>query len=291
MMLSICVPTYNRENELECFFKYLKDQQLESVEIIVCDDGSTDGTKSVIEKYSGSMNIKYLYQTNQGRSIALKKAILNASGKYSILMDSDDYFLPNAIDEIFKGIGQLESGNLSSNIKALLFGVKLIKGGNDSINLPLEGITNFIAARADLKIKNDLKEVVLTNALKSVMYDVPIGCRRVPTSLLWARIAQDTQCLSIPKAIAVKEYLPGGMSDKILTLKTKYSQPMTELYELLAESNVYSSLRYRIRSRILWSRHAWHTGNVKPKVFWQFMVWPLGGVIYALDKRKLTSLK
>lgn len=285
--VSICVPTYNRQNELKTLFNSLSRSS--NYQLVICDDGSTDESKAVIERYSSSLNIKYLYQQNAGRSVALKNAILNADGKYTILMDSDDYFLPGAIELVLSTLTKLEDGSLPADVQCLLFGTELIKDGKSRTNLPPDTITNFVAVRADLGIKHDLKEVVRTDLLKACIYDVPEGCRRVPTSLLWARVAAKSRCLSVSKAVAVKEYLPGGMTDRILALKTKYSKPMVELYQTLAESSTYSSFKYRLRSALLWARHAWHEGNTKPSKLWQWCVWPIGGVIYILDKRKLAA--
>ena len=79
------------------------------------------------------------------------------------------------------------------------------------------------------------------------------------------------------------------MTDRILTLKTKYSKPMVELYSLLSESKQYDSVLYRMRCRILWARHSWHEGSIKPKKIWQLLVWPFGWMIFLLDKKKLRN--
>lgn len=289
-MLSICIPTYNRSLELSVLLSGLVALKYSKIQLIIVDDGSNDDTSTCVENYKKELNIKYIYQYNSGRSVALKNAILNADGKYCILMDSDDYFVEGGLDEIFKGIERLESGECPNDVMSLLFGVELIKGQSRTVNLPPNTITNFVSVRADLKVKKDLKEVVRTDILKSCLYDVPEGCRRVPTSLLWARVSEKTRCLSISKAVAVKEYLPGGMTDRILTLKTKYSKPMVELYSLLSESKQYDSVLYRMRCRILWARHSWHEGSIKPKKIWQLLAWPFGLMIFLLDKKKLRNV-
>ena len=61
-LLSICVPTYNREQSLKRLLDTIKINA--EVEIIVCDDGSTDNTKNLISLYNGKLNIKYVYQKN-----------------------------------------------------------------------------------------------------------------------------------------------------------------------------------------------------------------------------------
>ena len=288
-MLSICVPTFNREKELNYFLGTIGVYS--DVQVVICDDGSTDNTRSIVRSYKNKLNIDYIYQENSGRSVALKNAILSATGKYTVLMDSDDYFMPNAIDVIFEGIKLIESDIVPSDVKSLLFGTKLIRGERSDLNIPPDLITNFIEIRADYKVKHDLKEVVLTELLKECIYTVPAGCRRVPTSLLWCRIAKLSRCLSVSKLIAVKEYLPGGMTDQNLYLKTKYSEPMVILYALLAESSAYKSVLYRLRCRLMWARYSWHWGNNKTTRFWQKLYLIPGSVIYIFDRYKLSKLE
>lgn len=291
MVLSICVPTYNRSNELKKFFSSITLEYSDLIEVVICDDGSTDDTKELVEGFADSFKIKYIYQENQGRSTALKNSILNSSGRYCILMDSDDYFTCDGIKKILNGISEIEPGGNNEELKSLLFGVVLINKNTKVKNLPPDGVSNFLAVRADLKIKKDLKEVVCASLLKDCIYEVPEGCRRVPTSLLWAKVAEKTNCLCISEAVATKEYLPGGMTDRILYLKTKYTGPMVELYSLLSESKQYKSKLFRFRSRVLWARHAIHQGAISPNKFWQFLVLPLGFGIYLSDKFKLARSK
>lgn len=287
MLLSICMPTYNRHAELSRFFDSLDQKYSDIFEVVICDDGSTDASKDLILQLSKIYNIKYIFQENSGRSIALRNSIINASGKYCILMDSDDYFLPNAFIDILKGIDIIESDDLYGDVNSLLFGVKIIKGKDIQLNVPSGGVSNFIKVKADEKIIGDLKQLVRTDDIKSVMYNFPSSCRRVPTSLLWSKLSNQTNCYKISTPIAVKEYLPGGMTDKILVLKTKYSEPMLELYELLANSDLYNSRLYRYKCMLLWGRHAFHNGFINPKYYWQYLAMIPGFFIYLFDKLRL----
>ena len=67
MKISICIPTYNRESELEKLFQSLYlNNGLEKLEIIIVDDGSTDNSKLLIQKYidENKLSIKYHHQKN-----------------------------------------------------------------------------------------------------------------------------------------------------------------------------------------------------------------------------------
>ena len=95
-LLSICIPTYNREQNLKTMLDSIKSNS--SVEIVVCDDGSTDKTNQLVKSYYNSLNIKYIFQENLGVSAAILKAYNYASGKYVIKMDSDDLFIEGGLD-------------------------------------------------------------------------------------------------------------------------------------------------------------------------------------------------
>lgn len=283
-LVSICIPTYNRQNELKRFFESI-DYLGDKVEFVVCDDGSTDNTKALVEEYASRFNIRYLYQKNQGRAVALRHAIKHANGEFVMLMDSDDYFLPNALTLI------IDKVTANAQHDCFIFGVKILKDNTFIDNLPPRfKCSNFISLRADYGIKRDLKEVVKTDLLKTCLYDETIGCRRVPTYLLWAKVAQLSDCLTISVPVAVKEYLPGGMSDKILQLKSTYAQPMVELYALLANTTRYKSNIYRWRSRLLWARYAFHAKMINFNAWWKPFIVPFGFGVYLLDKKKLKKL-
>ena len=291
MLLSICVPTYNRARELERLLKTIPINN--KIEVIICDDGSTDNTKEIIDKYQKLHSIKYFYQVNAGRATALKFAIENASAKYTILMDSDDYFIDGWQQLVLDGINALEQYTNNENVKSLVFGVKIIKADKTSVNLPTNGLSNLIRFRVESNNYKDCKELVNTSILKESLYQVVTGIRRVPTSLLWLRVAEKTKCLCIDSPIAVKEYLPGGMSDTILKLKTQNALPMVELNELLVKSNSYQSLMYRIKSILLWGRYYHHALENKPAVchVWQYVAFILSYPIYIIDRVKLYRIQ
>ncbi len=91
-IFSVIIPTYNRANFVGDAIESVIAQNLEHVEIIVIDDGSTDNTKEIIETFG--TRIIYEYQPNQGISAARNKGVSLSSGKYISFLDSDDVFLP-----------------------------------------------------------------------------------------------------------------------------------------------------------------------------------------------------
>ena len=100
MVLSIIVPIYNVENYLErCIKSLLKqDLDLSEYEIIMVNDGSTDGSLNVAQELCKlGDNIRLFNRVNRGAAAARNAGIESASGKYLMFVDSDDYLMPNVL--------------------------------------------------------------------------------------------------------------------------------------------------------------------------------------------------
>ena len=256
-----------------------------NVEIVVCDDGSTDNTNQLVNKYLNKLNLKYVYQNNTGVSAAMQKAYNNASGVFVIKMDSDDLFINDGLEYI------LETIKNNSKFEAFLYGVQTLKGNKYLKNLPPDGITNFISVRADKKVKGDLKEVVKREIVLKYMYDVPSYVKRIPPGLLWVKIAEDYECLSFNKAVAIKNYLNEGITSKMLYLKTLYPESMVELNDRLCKSTSYRSIIFRWKSRLLWARYSFHNKSIFIKNLWHYLVFVPAWCIYKVDKLRLNLNK
>jgi glycosyltransferase involved in cell wall biosynthesis len=95
-LVSVIIPTYNRESFIaECVESVLA-QTFSNFELIVVDDGSTDRTETVVGGYSDK--IRYLRQEQRGPAAARNSGIRNASGEWLSFLDSDDLWLPNKLE-------------------------------------------------------------------------------------------------------------------------------------------------------------------------------------------------
>jgi glycosyltransferase involved in cell wall biosynthesis len=86
--VSVIIPTYNRIEYVPKAIESVLRQTFTDYELIVVDDGSTDGTKDALQKYAHA--IHYIYQTNSGVSLARNAGIRQARGKWLAFLDSDD---------------------------------------------------------------------------------------------------------------------------------------------------------------------------------------------------------
>lgn len=155
---SIVIPIYNTESTIErCVDSVLK-QTYRNVEIILVDDGSTDGSGAICDYYSQYGLVKVVHKVNGGLSSARNTGIAEASGEYLLFLDADDFLENNVCDSLNEAI---ITGGYPDCID---FGIKYVNSNNeDFINVnKLEKnsrfnkdyLLNFIIPSL-LKIKDD----------------------------------------------------------------------------------------------------------------------------------------
>lgn len=94
-LVSVVVPTFNRAYCVTRAVDSALAQTHAAVEVLVVDDGSSDGTRELIyTRYAAEPRVRYFYQPNQGVSVARNTGLLAARGEFVALLDSDDYWYP-----------------------------------------------------------------------------------------------------------------------------------------------------------------------------------------------------
>lgn len=95
-LVSVIIPTFNRDIFLEKAILSVLEQSYSRIEIIVVDDGSVDDTKIIVDKFASQ--VRYYFQENQGVSAARNHGIQHAKGDYIAFLDSDDAWVPEKLE-------------------------------------------------------------------------------------------------------------------------------------------------------------------------------------------------
>ncbi|OGP51102.1 MAG: glycosyl transferase [Deltaproteobacteria bacterium RBG_13_43_22] len=95
-LVSVIIPTYNRSSFVMEAVDSVFKQTFGNFELIVVDDGSTDGTAEFLSRYQGGFI--YTFQNNQGVSTARNRGLQMACGKWIAFLDSDDLWLPGKLE-------------------------------------------------------------------------------------------------------------------------------------------------------------------------------------------------
>ena len=104
-LISIIVPVYNGEKVVEKCINSLLKQTYKKIEIILVNDGSSDGTDLICRTYSKKNDcIRYIFQNNQGPGAARNRGIEEAKGKYLSFVDADDYVSPYYLEVLYDNI-------------------------------------------------------------------------------------------------------------------------------------------------------------------------------------------
>jgi glycosyltransferase involved in cell wall biosynthesis len=101
MKFSVIVPLYNKASTVKRTLASLAAQTLSDFEVIVVDDGSTDGGADVVE-YCPVPRVRVIRQANSGPGAARNRAIAEANGGYLAFLDADDEYLPGYLEEALR---------------------------------------------------------------------------------------------------------------------------------------------------------------------------------------------
>lgn len=96
-MISIIIPLYNKQAVIARTIESILSQSYINWELIIVDDGSTDGSDEVVRLYLGDQRIRYIHKPNGGVSSARNRGIKEAKGEWICYIDADDYFLPEGL--------------------------------------------------------------------------------------------------------------------------------------------------------------------------------------------------
>lgn len=218
-LITVFTPTYNRAYTLRRLYKSLCSQTNNYFEWVVIDDGSTDDTELLINEFVAESKIQILYrkQTNGGKHRAINRGVEIASGELFFIVDSDDYLAPDAIETISKEYNEIKKetkfGGLSG-LRAYPNGEKI--GGEETWQTI---DCNSIELRYKHNVKGDMAEVIRTTVLKEFPFPEIEGEKFCPEALIWNRIASKYIIRHFYKKIYYCEYLPDGLTQKIINVR------------------------------------------------------------------------
>lgn len=107
MLFSFIIPVYNSEKKIGRCLESLAKQTFLDFEVVLVNDGSKDGSETIIKNFISKhkdLNVNLLYQQNSGAGIARNTGICYAKGEYIVFLDSDDYIEVDYLEHVFEKI-------------------------------------------------------------------------------------------------------------------------------------------------------------------------------------------
>lgn len=148
-MISVIVPVYNVENYLSKCIESLIEQTYKNLEIILVDDGSTDESGDICDKYMfKDTRIKVFHKKNGGLSDARNYGIERASGDYIAFLDSDDWVDSTLYENLYRLIKKYEADISICNFKKSFDSNEILnKSGNEYIFSNEEALNEIYTER------------------------------------------------------------------------------------------------------------------------------------------------
>ncbi|OFM81823.1 glycosyltransferase family A protein [Weeksella sp. HMSC059D05] len=221
-MITIFTPTYNRAHLLPRLFESLVTQKNKNFKWLVVDDGSTDNTKELIDQFSTEADFKitYIFQSNQGKHVAINTALENIDTTYFLTIDSDDKMVENGINLIYKKIDLIDEDDTLAAIASPIY---VVNHPNLDKYKPLAKdnlIYNSFGSGKGYE-KNLLGEnsyIFKTKIAKQYPYPVFEGEKFLKESIVFKRISCFYNFLYIKDTVVVAEYQEDGLSSDFIQL-------------------------------------------------------------------------
>lgn len=193
-LVSVIIPTWNRKHLLAKAVASVLNQRNVSVEVMVCDDGSTDGTAEMIAGWADA-RIRLLSCKNAGRpAIPRNRGIAAAQGEWIAFLDDDDIWLPRKLEN------QLMAAQKNSALAVCSNALRLIPG--NKANIPYLA---FPPKQLDFKALCRCNYVITSSAMfhrsllpKVIGFPEEKRYTAVEDYALWLRIASLTPFLMLP---------------------------------------------------------------------------------------------
>ena len=315
-MITVFTPAYNRGHLLPRLYESLCRQTFKDFEWVVVDDGSSDDTRSVVEKFSVSgfelsgdkaqpfnpqpstlnpdfktqnsklktNSIRYFYQENGGKHRAINRGVREARGDIFFIVDSDDFLFPDSLEAIAEEFKQIKDDES-------FCGVSGMRGysATEKIGTPVKFDhidCTIMESSYKYHIYGDKAEAFKTDVLRRFPFPEYEGEKFCPEALVLNRISKYYKIRYFDKIIYQCEYLPDGLTSKISRLlECNVKSTMVAYKEMNEFADV--PLWFRIRSAINYYRYTMlksfkYSDEFRLKQYW---IWTLPlGIILRLIK-------
>lgn len=213
--LTVFTPTYNRAYTIHKCYESLKRQTNKDFMWLVIDDGSTDNTKEIIDGYinEGIIDIKYIYQENQGMHGAHNTAYKNIDTELNVCIDSDDYMPNDAVEKIIKFWNENKRDDLAGIAGLDSYEDGSIIGTRFPENLKESTLFDLYRKEG---VKGDKKLVYRTELTKNYPYPIFEGEKYVGLAYKYTKIDETHKLALVNEVLCVVEYMEDGSSKNML---------------------------------------------------------------------------
>ncbi|MBO5348489.1 MAG: glycosyltransferase family 2 protein [Clostridia bacterium] len=207
--ITVFTPTFNRAYILEKLYKSLLNQTDKSFEWVIVDDGSTDNTKALVDKFieEKKIDITYVYTENGGKSAAFNKGVLYAKYNLFFCVDSDDYLSDNCVESLNKINLRIKD---DKKIVGIIAYRENIAGKNKFVENVKKDYIRLSELYAKYNYRGETALAFKTNLLKENPFPIIKGDKFITESWLYDRLDRIGKSYFLQKVIYYCQYLDDG---------------------------------------------------------------------------------
>ena len=218
-IFSVIVPLYNKEREVESTLRSVLAQTYQPLEIVVVDDGSTDRSAEIVESL-GSPLIRLIRQSNAGECAARNRAMSEARGEWFALLDADDEWKPEFLEEVAAMIEEWPDCGIYSTAFDIVSPTGRVRG-----NCPTQrGVVDNFWRESMTRYVTIPSATVLSRKAVEQLGGFPEGMKMGGDQWMWIKLASHYGVCFSPRALCDYSMVASNRSGAIYTPEvTKYT--------------------------------------------------------------------
>ena len=292
---TLFIPTYNRAALLPRALASIERQTFRDFEVLIVDDGSTDGTRELVAAWRERMDfpVKYVWQENAGKIAAYNRAIEHVDGFLMVLLDSDDELTPKALELFHFNWNAIPEDEREHYAGVEGLSVVMPSGEIAGQQFPRDGMTStYPQMRFKYGISGDKRHALRSSVMREYPFPLFPGEKHNRESLIWCRMAKRYVFRYFNAVVQQIHYQDDGLS--AVTSGRRRQSPKgfsLAFLEMINDHAQFCSPGQVRRDAANYVRYALHAGitlraqhqAVKDKRLW-WRVLP-GGVLHWLADR------
>jgi glycosyltransferase involved in cell wall biosynthesis len=214
-LFTVFTATYNRARTLPRLYESLRSQTLQDFEWLIVDDGSTDETSRLVSAWvdARELTIRYIKQaSNRGKHVCINLALEVARGRFLATIDSDDWYLPHALEtfaEVWRSIPSKEYSKFAG-VSAL---AATPSGSVIGTRFPRDVLdASYTELNDRYRIVGDKAGCGRVDVDRLFPFPVIDGERMIIEDIVYRRIARHYRLRCVNKVLLIKDYQPDGLT-------------------------------------------------------------------------------
>lgn len=208
IFFSVVIPLYNKRNYIERAINSVLKQTYTFFEIIIINDGSTDGSEEVVKSFSDT-RVKLYSQNNKGVSNARNSGAKFAKADWLAFLDADDEYMPYFLFEMARFITIYDNNDLA------LIGSKYFRDNTSQFGLDLkiqDGIYDYFYFFRNQKSPNHTSTTVVNKHKFNKISGFPEGIKHFEDWITWIKLSLSGNFGYINKPLGIYHTIPGSVS-------------------------------------------------------------------------------